>query len=55
VIVPPFADAVAVVIPVPFVKVNVFWLYVRSDGITSLTMIVIVAVSVPPVLVAVMV
>jgi hypothetical protein len=55
VIVPPFADAVAVVIPVPFVKVNVFWLYVRSDGITSLTTMVMLAVSVPPVLVAVMV
>ena len=34
---------------------NVFWLYVRSDGITSLTTMVMLAVSVPPVLVAVMV
>ena len=55
VIVPPFTVGVTVVICVPLVKVNEFGLKVRSEGITSLTTIVILAVSVPPVLVAVIV
>ena len=54
VIVPPFAVGVAVVIAVPFVSVNEFGLY-ETFGVTSLTTMVTVAVSLPPVLLAVMV
>jgi hypothetical protein len=52
--VPPLDVTVAVVMAVPLVKVKEFVLYV-IDGATSLTTIVTLAVSVPPVLVAVMV
>ena len=55
VIVPPFTVGVAVVMAVPLVKLNVLGLYVRDEGATSLTTIVTVTVSLPPVLVAVMV
>ena len=51
--VPPVIVGVTVVIAVPFVNVNEFGLYAREDGVTSLTTIVTVAVSLPPVLVAV--
>ena len=52
--VPPLADGVAAVIAVPFVKVYEFCEY-EMTGAASLTTMVIVAVSLPPVLVAVMV
>ena len=55
VIVPPFTVGVAVVMAVPLVKVNTLGLYASDEGATSLTTIVIVTVSLPPVLVAVMV
>ena len=50
---PPLAVGVTVVIAVPFVRVNDVGLYVIDDGATSLTSMVRVAVSLPPVLVAV--
>lgn len=52
--VPPEEVGVAVVIAVPFVSVNVLGLY-DTTGITSFTVMVTVAVSLPPVLLAVMV
>ena len=52
--VPPVDVTDAVVMAVPLVKVKEFVLYV-IDGATSLTTIVMLAVSVPPVLVAVIV
>ena len=55
VIVPPFTVGVAVVMAVPLVKVNTLGLYVSDEGATSLTTIVTVTVSLPPVLVAVIV
>ena len=54
VIAPPLVVGVNVVMPVPFSKVREVELY-EIDGATSLTTMVIVAVSLPPVLVAVMV
>jgi hypothetical protein len=51
---PPVEVTVAVVMAVPLVNVKEFVLYV-IDGAMSLTVIVTLAVSVPPVLVAVMV
>ena len=51
--VPPVIDGVTVVMAVPFVNVNEFGLYAKEDGATSLTTMVTVAVSLPPVLVAV--
>ena len=50
---PPLTVGVAVVIEVPFVNVNELGLYERPDGATSLTTMVTVAVSLPPVLLAV--
>ena len=50
---PPLAVGVTVVIAVPLVKVNDVGLYVIEDGATSLTSMVRVAVSLPPVLLAV--
>ena len=55
VIVPPFALGVTAVIALSFVSVNEFGLYVSEDGATSLTMMVTVAVSLPPVFVPVIV
>lgn len=55
VIVPPLAVGVTVVIALSFVNVNELGLYVRDVGATSLTMMVIDAVSLPPVLVPVIV
>ena len=52
---PPLADGVTAVIAVPFVRVNEFGLYEIDEGATSLTTIVTVAVSLPPVLEAVIV
>jgi len=52
---PPLTVGVVVVIEVPFVNVNELGLYERPDGATSLTTIVTVAVSLPPVLLAVIV
>ena len=54
VIAPPLVVGVSVVIAVPFSKVREVELY-EIDGTTSLTTMVSVAVSVPPVLVAVIV
>ena len=51
--VPPMVVGVVVVIAVPFVNVNEFGLYAKEDGVISLTTMVTVAVSLPPVLVAV--
>ena len=51
---PPVEVTVAVVMAVPLVNVKEFVLYV-IDGAMSLTVIVTLAVSVPPVLVAVIV
>ena len=51
--VPPVIDGVTVVMAVPFVNVNEFGLYAKEDGLTSFTTMVTVAVSLPPVLVAV--
>ena len=51
--VPPVIDGVTVVIAVPFVNVNEIGLYAKEDGVISLTTMVTVAVSLPPVLVAV--
>ena len=53
--VPPLADGVTAVIVVPLVRVKEFGLYEIDDGATSLTSIVTVAVSLPPVLEAVIV
>ena len=50
--VPPLVVGVTVVMAVPLVRVNVFGLYVKEEGATSLTTMVRKAVSVPPVLVA---
>ena len=55
VMVPPLTVGVVVVIAVPFVSVNELGLYVSEDGATSLTTMVTVAVSLPPVFPAVMV
>ena len=55
VIVPPFTVGVTVVIAVPLVSVNEFGVYVSEDGATSLTTMVTVTVSLPPVLLPVMV
>jgi len=52
--VPPLEVGAAVVIAVPFVRVNGLLLY-ATDGATSLTVMVTVAVVLPPVLFAVMV
>ena len=52
---PPLVVGVTVVIAVPLVSVNELGLYVSEDGATSLTTMVTVAVSLPPVLPAVMV
>jgi hypothetical protein len=51
---PPLVVGVNVVMAVPFSKVREFELY-EIDGATSLTMMVMLAVSVPPVLFAVIV
>jgi len=50
---PPLVVGVTVVMAVPFVRVNDVGLYVIEEGATSLTSMVRVAVSLPPVLVAV--
>ena len=50
---PPLEDGVTAVIAVPFVRVKEFGLYEIEDGATSLTSMVTVAVSLPPVLLAV--
>ena len=50
---PPLAVGVTVVMAVPLVSVTEFGLYVRDDGVTSLTTMVTSAVVLPPVLVAV--
>lgn len=55
VMVPPLTVGVAVVIAVFLVSANELGLYVREDGATSSTTMVTVAVSLPPVLPAVMV
>ena len=55
VIVPPLTVGVTVVIAVPLVSVNELGLYAKDDGATSLTTMVTVAVSLPPVLLAVIV
>ena len=55
VMVPPLTVGVVVVIAVPLVSENELGLYVIDDGATSLTTMVTVAVSLPPVLLAVMV
>jgi hypothetical protein len=52
---PPLTVGVAVVIEVPFVNVNELGLYERPEGATSSTTMVTVAVSLPPVLLAVIV
>jgi len=52
--VPPVEVGVAVVMAVPFVRANELGLY-EILGVTSLTTIVIVVVSLPPVLLAVIV
>ena len=52
VIVPPRADGVTAVIPVPLVSTNALGSYSTSEGITSLTVISTVAVALPPVLLA---
>ena len=52
---PPLADGVTAVIAVPLVRVTEFGLYEIEDGATSFTSIVTVAVSLPPVLLAVIV
>ncbi len=50
---PPLAVGVTVVMAVPLVSVNEFGLNTRADGAISLTSMVTVAVSLPPVLLAV--
>ena len=51
--VPPLSEGETVVMAVSLVSVNEFGLYVSEDGATSLTTMVTVAVSLPPVLEAV--
>jgi hypothetical protein len=51
--VPPLTLGVAVVMVVPLLRVNGWPLYVMELGAASLTVMVTVAVSLPPVLVAV--
>jgi len=53
VIAPPLDVGVTVVIAVSFAKLNELGLYVSDDGAASLTIIVTVAVALPPSLVAV--
>ena len=53
--VPPVIDGVTVVIAVPMDNVNDLGLKAKEDGVISLTTMVTVAVSLPPLLVAVMV
>ena len=55
VIVPPLTVGVVVVIAVPLVNVKVLELYDKEDGAMSLTRMVTLAVSLPPVLLAVIV
>jgi len=55
VIVPPLTVGVVVVIAVPLVNVKVLGLYDKEDGAMSLTTMVTLAVSLPPVLLAVIV
>ncbi len=50
---PPLTVGVTVVMAVPLVSVNEFGLYVSDEGAMSLTTMVTVAVSLPPVLLAV--
>ena len=50
--VPPSADGVTAVMPVPFVSTNELGSYSTSEGITSLTVMSTVAVALPPVLFA---
>ena len=50
--VPPTADGVTAVMPVPFVSINELGSYSTSEGITSLTVMSTVAVALPPVLFA---
>ena len=50
---PPLTVGVTVVMAVPLVRVTEFGLYVRDEGAMSLTTMVTVAVSLPPVLEAV--
>ena len=50
VMVPPLTVGVVVVIAVPFVSVNELGLYVSEDGATSLTTMVTLTESLPPVL-----
>ena len=52
---PPLVVGVTVVIAVSLVRVNEFGLYDSDDGATSLTTMVTLTVSLPPVLVPVMV
>jgi len=52
---PPLDVGVDAVIAMSLVKVNGFPLYAMDEGMTSLTIIVTVAVSLPPVFVAVIV
>ena len=51
--VPPFEEGVTAVIAESLVSVNELGLYVIEEGMTSLTTTVIVAVALPPLLVAV--
>ena len=51
----PLEDGVTAVIAVPLVRVNELGLYEIEEGATSFTSIVTVAVSLPPVLLAVIV
>ena len=53
VMVPPLTVGVTVVMAVPFVRVKESGLYVKEDGVISLTTISTSAVVLPPVLVAV--
>ena len=55
VIVPPLTVGVVVVIAVSLVNVKVLGLYDKEDGAMSLTTMVTLAVSLPPVLLAVIV
>ena len=52
---PPLVVGVTVVIAVPLVSVNEFGVYVSEDGATSLTTMVTLTLSLPPVLLPVMV
>ena len=53
VIVPPFTVGVTAVIAVPLVRVNEFGLYESEEGATSMTSMVRITLSLPPVLLAV--